>query len=184
MDTGGNLYRAVRTEMEQFFGKDARRIAHALEVTGHALRIREAEGGDREIVTMASLLHDVGIKPGEERFGRNDGKIQEELGPPVAGEILEALGVEAGRIATVREMIAHHHTSGKIRTKEFACLWDADMIVNLREAAGAMSREKIGALIETKFLTSEGKRIARAIYLSGGREVARGPLDTDPGGMI
>lgn len=163
---GEILYETVRAEMERFFGRDARRIAHALEVTGHALRIQAAEGGNREIVTMAALLHDVGIKPGEERYGRNDGKIQEELGPPVAGAILEGLAVGERDIATVREMIAHHHTPGKIPTKEFACLWDADMIVNLREVAGTMPRVKIAVLIETKFLTAEGKRIAREIHLA------------------
>lgn len=163
---GEGLYRVVRAEMERFFGQDARRIAHALEVAGHALRIQAVEGGDREIVAMAGLLHDVGIKPGEARYGRSDGKIQEKLGPPVAEEILSSLGVDAGKIATVREIIAFHHTPGKIRTKEFACLWDADMIVNLREVTGSMSREKIGELIETKFLTEKGKRIARGIYLS------------------
>ena len=162
---GESLHHAVRAEMERFFGRDARRIAHALEVTGHALRIQGAEGGDREIVRMAGLLHDVGIRPGEARYGRSDGKIQEKLGPPVAEQILKSLGVEAGKIATVKEMIAHHHTPGKIRTKEFACLWDADMIVNLREVTETMSREKIGVLIETKFLTAEGKRIAREIHL-------------------
>lgn len=162
---GEGLYRVVRAGMERFFGQDARRIAHALEVTGHALRIQGAEGADREIVTMAGLLHDVGIKPGEARYGRSDGKIQEKLGPPVAEEILSSLGVDAGKIATVKEMIACHHTPGRIRTKEFACLWDADMIVNLREVTGTMSSEKIAALIETKFLTEEGKRIARGIYL-------------------
>jgi len=159
--SGENLYEAVRSEMERFFGDDARRIGHALEVAGHALRIQVAEGGDREIVAMAGLLHDVGIKPGEERFGRNDGKIQEELGPPIAEEILRELGVEPEKIAAVREIIAFHHTPGRIRTKEFACLWDADLIVNLREVAGAMRREKIGALIDGKMMTGEGRRIAR-----------------------
>jgi len=159
--SGENLYEAVRAEMERFFGPDARRIAHALEVAGHALRIQAAEGGDREVVTMAGLLHDVGIKPGEERFGRNDGKIQEALGPPVAEKILGGLGVEPGKIAAVREIIAFHHTPGRIHTKEFACLWDADMIVNLREVAGTLHREKIGGLIDAKMMTGEGKRIAR-----------------------
>jgi len=156
-----NLYEVVRSEMKRFFGADARRIGHALEVAWHALRIQAAEGGDREIVIMAGLLHDVGIKPGEERFGRNDGKIQEELGPPIAEEILGRLGVEAGKIAAVREIIAFHHTPGRIRTREFACLWDADRIVNLREVAGTMRREKIGALIDGKMMTGEGRRIAR-----------------------
>ncbi|HBO70287.1 MAG TPA: phosphohydrolase [Deltaproteobacteria bacterium] len=160
------MYEKVRKEVERFFGEDARRIAHALEVTSHALRIQAVEGGDREVVTMASLLHDVGIKPAEERYKSSAGHYQEKLGPPVAEKILKELGVEGRKIATVRELIAYHHTPGKIRTKEFPCLWDADMIVNLREVAGTMSGEKIAPLIETKFLTAEGKRIARGIYLT------------------
>jgi hypothetical protein len=50
------VYEAVRREMERFFGDDMHRIAHALEVASHALRIQAAvEGGD--IMMMASLLH-------------------------------------------------------------------------------------------------------------------------------
>jgi HD superfamily phosphodiesterase len=159
------MYERVRKEMERFFGEDARRIAHALEVTSHALRIQAVEGGDREVVTMASLLHDVGIKPAEERYKSSAGRYQEKLGPPVAEKILKELGVEEGKIATVRELIAHHHTPGKITTKEFACLWDADMVVNLREVVPGMGKEKIRALIDRKFQTGEGKRIARELYL-------------------
>jgi hypothetical protein len=115
---------------------------------------------------MASLLHDVGIKPAEERYGSSAGLYQEKLGPPIAGEILKKLGVEEEKIATVKELIAHHHTPGKITTKEFACLWDADFIVNLREVAPKMETEKLLHLIDQKFMTNEGKRIAREIFLS------------------
>ncbi len=160
------MYETVRLEMERFFGDDTRRIAHALEVTSHALRIQSAEGGDRETVTMASLLHDVGIKPAEERYRSSAGHYQEKLGPPIAGEILGKLGVEEEKIATVKELIAHHHTPGKITTKEFACLWDADFIVNLREVVPKMGSEKLGTLINEKFMTNEGRRIAREIFLT------------------
>ena len=159
------MYERVRNEMERFFGEDARRIAHALEVASHALRIQAVEGGDREIVTMASLLHDVGIRPAEEKYKSSAGHYQEKLGPPVAGKILKGLGVEEKKIATVRELIAHHHTPGKITTKEFACLGDADMIVNLREVVPGMEKEKLRTLIDRKFQTGEGKRIARELYL-------------------
>ena len=162
-------YETVRREMEHFFGDDKRRIAHALEVASHALRIQAAEGGDRDTVTMASLLHDVGIKPAEERYGNNAGYYQEKLGPPIAGEILGRLGVEEGKIAAVKELIAYHHTPGKITTKEFACLWDADFIVNLREPAPKMEAAKLLQLIDKKFMTSEGKRIARGIFLESSR---------------
>ena len=163
------VYETVCREMEGFFGDDTRRIAHARKVASHALRIQTVEGGDREIVTMASLLHDVGIKPAEERYGSSAGKYQEELGPPVAGEILRKLGVDEKKIATVQELIAHHHTPGKITTREFACLWDADFIVNLPEVAPGMAPEKLRFLIDTKFMTNEGKRIAREIFLSSYR---------------
>lgn len=159
------LYETVRKEMVSFFGDDTRRISHALDVASHALRIQAVEGGDLEIVTMASLLHDVGIKPAEERFGSSAGHYQERLGPPVAGEILGKLGVDEKKIATVKELIGHHHTPGKITTKEFACLWDADFIVNLPEVAPGMGSEKLRFLIDTKFMTNEGKRIAREIFL-------------------
>lgn len=158
-------FETVRREMEGFFGDDVREIAHALDVASHALRIQAVEGGDRDVVTMAALLHDVGIKPARERFGSGAGRYQEELGPPIAGEILGRLGVDEERIATVKELIAHHHTPGKIATKEFACLWDADFIVNLREAARKMGSEKLRSLIEEKFMTDEGRRIARATLL-------------------
>ena len=151
--------------MDRFFGECGRRIAHALEVPPHALRIQAVEGGNREVVTMASLLHDVGIKPAEKRYKSSAGHYQEKLGPPVAERILKGLGVGEGKIATVRELIAHHHTPGKITTKEFACLWDADMVVNLREVVPRMEKEKLRALIDRKFQTGEGKRIARELYL-------------------
>jgi hypothetical protein len=162
---GEGVYERVRKEMERFFGEDARRIAHAREVASHALAIQAVEGGDRAIVTMASLLHDVGIKPAEEKHKSSAGHHQEMLGPPIAGEILENMGVEEETIATVKELIAHHHTPGRITTKEFACLWDADCIVNLREIVPGMGPEKIRALIDRKLLTEEGRRIARELFL-------------------
>lgn len=155
------MYERVRKEMERFFGEDARRIGHALEVASRALAIQAAEGGDRDVVAMASLLHDVGIKPAEKRYGSSAGHYQELLGPPVAEEILGKLGVAEEKIAAVKELIAHHHTPGKIATKEFACLWDSDFIVNLREVAQGMGMDKIRTLIDGKLLTGEGKRIAR-----------------------
>src|SRR3972149_4328268 len=159
------VYEAVRRETERLFGDDMRRIAHALEVASHALRIQASEGGHQDIVTMASLLHDVGIKPAEERYGSSAGHYQEKLGPPVAEEILRGLGVDERKIGTVKELIACHHTPGKITTMEFSCLWDADFLVNLREVAPGMGTAKIRTLIDGKLLTGEGKRIARKLYL-------------------
>ena len=54
---------------------------------------------------------------------------------------------------------------GKTTTKESPCLWDADMLVNLREVVPRMEKEKLRAMIDRKFQTGEGKRIAHELYL-------------------
>lgn len=163
---GGRLLdRQVEKALEGYFGDDFRRIEHAKEVYSIALRINNVEGGDRDVVAMAALLHDVGIKPAEELHGSSQASYQEKLGPPVAREILSRLGVGEDRIAMVSEIVAHHHTRGKVKTLEFACIWDADMIVNLKENTENLGAEKIGKVIEDTLMTGEGKRIARELLL-------------------
>jgi HD superfamily phosphodiesterase len=159
------LDRQVEKALEEYFGDDFRRIKYAKEVYSIALRINEVEGGDRDVVAMAALLHDVGIKPAEKLYGSSQASYQEKLGPPVAREILTRLGVGEDRIAMVSEIVASHHTKGKVMTFEFACIWDADMIVNLKDSAGKAGAEKIGGVIEDTLMTVEGKRIARELLL-------------------
>ena len=43
------------------------------------------------ILECASLTHDIGIKKGEKLYNRNDGKIQEQLGPEEAERIMKSL---------------------------------------------------------------------------------------------
>jgi len=153
--------------VEEYFGADRRRIDHAGEVFSHAVRIARSEGADRDVVMMAAFLHDVGIKPAEERFGTSAAKYQEMLGPAAAGEILAALGVDRARIEEVKLIIAHHHTPGVVKTKEFFCLWDADMIVNLKEAAPTMDAARLESIVASRFMTAEGRRIAREVLRPG-----------------
>jgi HD superfamily phosphodiesterase len=156
-----DLAMRVDGALEDHFGTDLRRISHARQVCRHALRIRKAHGGDFETVLCAALLHDVGIKPAEEKYGRCDGPYQEELGPPVAGEILERLGLDSQRIERVKEIIAHHHTPGAVGTAEFACVWDADMVVNFGDSLKGKSPVSRERFLARNFLTEEGRRIAR-----------------------
>jgi len=80
------VYEDIKEALVSFFGDDEKRISHAFSVFNYAMCICEVEGGDRDVVAMAALLHDVGIKPAEERFGSSSARYQEELGPPEAGE--------------------------------------------------------------------------------------------------
>lgn len=159
------MHRRVKKALEDFFGDDARRINHAREVYSIAMRINEVEGGDRDVVAMAALLHDVGIKPAERLHGSSHAAYQEKLGPPEAEKILLRLGVNGETISSIKEIIASHHTPGRVSTIEFACIWDADMIVNLKESAGHVDLDKIGDLIEKRFMSGEGKRLGREILL-------------------
>jgi hypothetical protein len=66
----------------------------------------------------------------------------------------------------VCQVIAHHHSPGKINTRNFKVLYDADWLVNLGDEYDIRDRDKLGRVIEKVFLTESGRRLAREIYLS------------------
>jgi len=158
---------ALMAAMEAYFGGDARRIAHAHKVTGYAERLLEPEQGDPTVVLGAAVLHDIGIHEAERKYGNPNGKYQEIEGPPIARDILSRLGFSTADIEEVCEIIAHHHSPGKVNTSNFKILYDADWLVNLRDEYDIPDKKKLGAIIERVFLTRTGKAVARAEYLSG-----------------
>ena len=97
--------------LTDFFDNDFRRISHALEVLKHAEIIMEKTSGyDYDVVVASAVLHDVGIKPSEEKYGYNDGKTQELLGPPVAEELLNSIGFPPEKTLKVCEIIGNPHS--------------------------------------------------------------------------
>lgn len=117
-----------------FFGNDFRRITHALEVLKHAEQIMESTPGcDRDIVIASALLHDVGIKPSEEKFGYNNGKTQEEFGPPVAEALLKGIGFPDEKTVKVCQIIGNHHSPSRFDYPELKILKEADRIVNMHD---------------------------------------------------
>ncbi len=151
--------------MESYFGSDSRRIAHAHKVTEYAEKLLGPERGDPTVVTAAAVLHDIGIPLAEKKYGSASGKYQEIEGPPVARDILIRLGFEPGQIDEVCEIIAHHHSPGKITTQNFKILYDADWLVNLRDEYDIRDRNKLATIIDRIFLTAAGKSLAKQIYL-------------------
>ncbi len=147
------------------FGDDDRRIEHALAVTYWAERILEAEGGDRDVVLAVGLLHDVGIKPAEERFGYNNGKLQEQYGPPIVREILERLGLPEETIAEACAITGAHHSPAGVPGPNFPIIWDADMIVNLGDEMPDADPRKLENIIEKSFRTRTGKELAKKALL-------------------
>ncbi len=152
--------------MEDYFGQDARRIAHAHRVTGYAEKLLVSEKGDADVVIGAAVLHDIGIPVAEKKYGSANGKYQEIEGPPIAREILIRLNYKPDQIEEICEIIAHHHSPGKIGSANFKILYDADWLVNLRDEYDIRDRDKLGKVIEAVFLTATGKALAREIYLA------------------
>lgn len=71
-------------KMTDFNAGDPARIQHFIKVYEFAHVIGVKEGLDAEalhILDMASVMHDIGIRPAEEKYGRCDGKLQEQEGP-------------------------------------------------------------------------------------------------------
>jgi len=172
MDDG---LKKVEQAMKEYFGVDRRRIDHALRVTGFAEEILTAEPGDRELVIAAALLHDIGIREAERKFGSSAGDLQEQEGPPVAREILSSLGYPEPFIREVCEIIASHHSPGEIDTENFRVIWDADWLVNLGDEVGTDDRERLAAIIGKVMMTDTGKAIGGKIYL--GAADAPGPVE-------
>jgi len=152
-------------DMEIFFGDDRKRIEHAKKVMRYVEEILKEENGDWHILMPTSILHDVGIKVAEEKYGSSDGKLQEKEGPGVARKMLLRLGLRLEDIDEICEIIAHHHTPGIVNTENFKVLYDADCLVNLAEKADTMDKEKLNQYIEKLFLTPTGKTLAKKKYL-------------------
>ncbi len=150
--------------MEGFFGEDMDRIDHAKDVLEFATELLKEEKADWHVVVPASILHDVGIKAAEEKHGSSEAHYQEEEGPPIARKILFKLGLCKEDIDQICDIIGHHHSPKEAETVNFSVVYDADCLVNLRQAAEKKSKEEMGQIIERTFLTNSGKRIAKRLH--------------------
>ena len=117
-----------------YFGDDDNRIEHALRVLYHSENIMQKyDEYDQDIVIACALLHDIGIKISEEKFGYNDGKTQEEFGPDVAEQLLSSINFPDDKIEKVKEIIGNHHSKSRYDYIELVILKEADKIVNSGE---------------------------------------------------
>lgn len=150
-------------ELADFFGDDKRRIRHAREVLETAEDLLRGEDADWHIVIPASILHDVGIKPAEEKYGSSNSRLQEREGPAIARIILLRYGLKADDIEEICQIIANHHSPGKVDTANFRVLYDADCLVNLRDALDERKGHDLTHIIGGTFLTESGRKIAATL---------------------
>jgi len=156
----------VACEMRRYFGDDEKRIRHAEKVAQLAEQIAQAEGADMAVVLTAAYLHDIGIVDAERIYNSTEAKYQEELGQLTARGILQGMHAEEKLIDEVCDIIGHHHHPRPTETSNFMALYDADFIVNIQEGDIEKPRERdaLAALIESRFLTASGKRVAQEVF--------------------
>lgn len=152
-------------EMIAYDKGDPRRIHHFLKVHAFARQIGIEEGLDAYtlyVLEAAAYVHDIGIHKGEKLYGRNDGMIQQELGPDEAKPMLEKVGFEEEEIDRILWLIAHHHSYGSIDALDAQILAEADMLVNQYESGATHQQNE--ALYHRLYKTEAGKRIYREMY--------------------
>jgi hypothetical protein len=155
----------VINAMIAYYAGDVRRISHFLKVYGFSKAIGEMEGLDKstqEIVEIAALTHDIGIKNSEKKYNSSAGNYQQLEGPPEAKKLLEELGTESSVIDRVCWLIAHHHTYTDIKEIDYQILVEAGFLVNADE--DNMSPETILKIKNKIFRTSTGNTFISTLF--------------------
>ena len=140
-------------------------INHFLKVHSFAKAIGEMEGLDERtlnILEMASVMHDIGIKPSLIKYHSSSGRHQQVEGPAPAAEIMKQLGQDAELIDRVCWLIAHHHTITGVEKIDHRILLEADFLVNIFE--GEFSRKQVDSIREKVFRTQTGRNILQHMF--------------------
>lgn len=144
---------------------DQKRIEHSLKVYGYARLLGNMEGLDNEtqlILELTAVLHDVGIRVAEMKYGYSDGSKQEAEGPPVARLMLEKIGVSPATTDRVCYIISKHHTFSAIDGIDFQLLVEADFLVNSVEEE--VSPEGIEKFTGLNFKTDSGRKLIQELF--------------------
>ena len=152
-------------DMIAYYDGDPKRIQHFTKVHSYARLIgigEELDDASLFILEAAAYTHDIGIRVAEEKYGRCDGKLQEQEGPIIAQKMLSQLGFENYIVERICFLIGHHHTYDNIDGLDYQILVEADFLVNLYEDdAGNRAIDKAYKRI---FKTDTGKKIFRLMF--------------------
>lgn len=153
-------------KMTDFNKGDAKRIQHFVKVYEFAHTIgglENLDGGLQKILDIAAILHDIGIRPSEEKYGRCDGKLQEQEGPVCAKKMLEEFPeITKEETDRVLFLIGHHHTYTGVDGADYRILLEADFLVNAFE--DGLDKESICAFKKNVFRTKTGIELLNKMY--------------------
>lgn len=152
-------------EMIQYFQGDPKRIQHFIKVYEYARLIGQEEQLDEMTqftLETAAIVHDIGIKPAEKKYGKCNGALQEKEGPAAARDILSRLGFYPAIIERVCYLVGHHHTYTNVDGLDYRILLEADFLVNLYE--DKLPKENIKKALERVFETKTGRYICQTMF--------------------
>ena len=152
-------------KMTEWFAGDPKRIQHFVKVHSFAELIGKGEQLEEQeqfVLEGAALVHDIGIRPGEEKYGRCDGKIQEQEGPAAAEKLLKELEFAPEEIERITWLVGHHHTYDNIAERDYQILVEADFLVNYYE--DGIKKDKIQKSCRKIFRTETGIRLCETMY--------------------
>jgi len=159
------LTQNIISKMIGYFGKDIVRINHALKVYTFARNIALFENLSEQqfrVLEISSILHDIGIKVSELKYGSSAGNYQELEGPPVALKLLEEFSLHSDVIERVSFLIGNHHSYEKINGIDFQILIEADFLVNIFE--DNYTTDQIETVKIKYFKTKTGIKYITSIY--------------------
>lgn len=151
--------------MVRYYAGDPKRINHFLKVNALGKIIASKEKVDSRmynIIDVATITHDIGIKVSEEKYGSSAGKYQELEGPAIAKDMLSKLEYDEGLIERTMYLIGHHHTYDNITGLDYQILVEADFLVNIYE--DGMSKEVINSIRSKIFKTDTGKKLLDSMF--------------------
>lgn len=116
------------------------------------------------LTECAALVHDIGIRPAEEKYGVCNGKLQEQEGPSYARKMLKELKFDEADIERICYLVGHHHTYTNIDGIDYQILVEADFLVNFYE--DELRQDSIQTAFDKIFRTESGKTICRISYFT------------------
>lgn len=155
----------VIEEMIGYYAGDVKRIQHFMKVYGFAKTIGEQEKipkAKQEILEIAAIVHDIGIKISEEKYHSSAGRYQEIEGPAEAEKLLLNLELDENLIGRVSFLVGHHHTYQDIDDLDYQILIEADFLVNIAE--DDMKPESISKIKDSYFKTKTGILFLENMY--------------------
>lgn len=152
-------------EMTAFYHGDPKRIQHFVKVHSFARLIGIEEKVSEKtqfILETAAIVHDIGIKAAEEKYGSPSGKYQELEGPRAAETMLTKLDCPKEVTDRVCYLVGHHHTYHGIEGLDYQILVEADFLVNMYE--DQMNADSIRSVLKKIFRTETGQWLCRTMF--------------------